>query len=142
MNRTSNDSSPSITRLPETTSRQWRPRLAFGVVLIGIAFLSLMYVRQTGDVAATGYDGANLQTERNDWQRRNDQLQANVAQLESIDRVGQVASQRLNMGPPRHEIYVKATPVAVPPVPTVVASPPTQPGSPLIEAVQRLFGLH
>ena len=141
MSRTSNDDGPSIMRLPETNTRQWRPRLAFGVVLLGIAFLSLMYVRQTGDVAATGYDVANLQTERNDWQRRNDQLQVNVAQLESIDRVGQVASQRLNMGPPHHEIYVKSTPVSVPLVPTVVASQPTQPGLPLIQAVRRLLGL-
>jgi hypothetical protein len=115
--------------------------MAFGVALLGLAFLSLLYVRQTGDVAATGYDVASLQRNQSDWERRNDQLRADIAQLESLDRIGTAASQRLGMGPPRHQLFVRATPVVPPPAPTPVVDAPAQPPSPILGEVRRVLGL-
>jgi hypothetical protein len=115
--------------------------LTFAVVLLAVAALTLLYVRQTGDVAATGYDVAALQRQRSNWQRQNDELRANVAQLESIERVS-MAAQAKGLAPPRHQIYVHATPIARPPAPPAASEEtPTPPSSPAFEQAHRVIGL-
>jgi hypothetical protein len=99
-----------------------------------------LYVRQTGDVAATGYDVAALQREQGDWQHQNDELRASVAQLESIERVGSGA-QRLGLGPPRHLLYVHSTPLAAPPAPTPATDETPTSSSPMLEQARRVLGL-
>jgi hypothetical protein len=116
----------------------WRPRLAFGLALLALAILSLLYVRQSDDLAATGYDVANLQQSSRDWQRRNEQLQVDVARLQAVDQVAQLASQRLSMGPPRHTLFVRSTPISVPAFATPTASDATD-SEPLIHRDTRLW---
>jgi hypothetical protein len=122
-------------------ARHWRPRLAFVLALLVVAVLSLLYVRQTGDLAATGYDVANLQRETVDWQRRNDQLRVDAAQLEAVDRVGRAASQRLGMGPPHQIVFVRSTPIRVPALATPVATTASDPESPILSEARQWLGL-
>lgn len=44
----------------------------------------------------------------------NEQLQLEVAQLESLDRIDREASARLHMGPPDRAVYVTAAPISIP----------------------------
>jgi cell division protein FtsL len=83
-----------------------RGRATFAVLLLTVAALSLLYLRQTNDLASVGYDVAALQQQQLLWQMRNEQLQLQVEQLQSLDRVDQVASSRLRLGPPTREVFV------------------------------------
>jgi hypothetical protein len=86
---------------------------------------SLLYLSQTSDIATTGYDIADLQTQKQELEMQNEQLRLKVAQLESLDRVDHEASTRLHMGPPQREIYVTAVPISIPPP----VATPSQPSS-------------
>jgi len=91
------------------------PRRALFVPgLILIALVSLLYLSQTSDLAGTGYDIADLQSQQQQLQMQNEQLRLQIDQLESLDRVDKEASTRLHMGPPSHVIYVTAPPLTLP----------------------------
>ena len=141
MIRTSVGVPPGIDVQRRAPAHLWRPRLAFVLALLAVAVLSLLYVRQTGDLAATGYDVANLQRETVDWQRRNDQLRVDAAQLEAVDRVGRAASQRLGMGPPRQTVFVRSTPIRVPAFATPAIATVNDPESPILRVAQQWLGL-
>lgn len=84
----------------------WRTLFVPGLVLVSL--ISLLYLGQTSDVASTGYDIVDLQTEQHQYQMKNEQLRFQIAQLESLDRIDHEASSRLHMGPPNHVVYVTA----------------------------------
>lgn len=91
--------------------------------------LSLVYLSQTSDIAASGYDIASLQAQREVLEMQNEQLRFQVAQLQSLDRIDREASSRLHMGPPEREIFISAPPVEVAtprPSPTPVDRRPEQ----------------
>jgi cell division protein FtsL len=90
-----------------------------------VGLLSLLYVNQTSDLAATAYDVADLQREKLRWEMRNEQLRLEIARLQSLNRVDREATARLGMGPPRREIYVAIAP-AIPPTPPTSESPDAQ----------------
>jgi hypothetical protein len=90
-----------------------------------VGLLSLLYVNQASDLAATAYDVSELQREKLRWEMRNEQLRLEIARLQSLDRVDREAAARLGMGPPRREIYVAVAP-AVAPTPSTSESPDTQ----------------
>lgn len=107
---------PSIERLEKR--RRLVPSLPRRAVFVSglllAALVSLLYLSQASDLAGTGYDIADLQTQQQQLQMENEQLQLQVAQLESLDRVDKEASTRLHMGPPSHVIYVSAPPLVIP----------------------------
>lgn len=109
-------------------SSRAKSRGLFITVLILGAVLSLLYLNQTSDVAATGYDIADLQAQQQMLSMQNEQLRLQIAQLESLDRIDREATTRLHMGPPGHVVYVPASAAAIPtplavPTPTQVNSP-------------------
>ncbi len=106
--------------LPRTTN--WR--VLFLVILALVGAVSLLYVRQTSSLAATGYDVAELQNEVSRWRMRNEQLRLRIAQLQSLDRIDQLASSRLGMGPPQRAVYVAAPTTNIPPLPAEADAPP------------------
>lgn len=101
--------------------------------------LSLVYLNQTSDLAATSYDVAALQDEKTVWEMRNEQLRLQIAELQSLDRVDQSASTRLGMGPPSHVVYVNAPPQPVMvPTPTEAPAPTSAPIS--TSSIRELLG--
>ncbi len=118
----------------------WRLRIIFGLSLIMLFVLSLSYLRLTGDLASTGYDVAELDREKGQWQARNEQAALDVARLESLDRVAKVATERLKMGPAQREMYVKASTIVVPPAPTAIATPSPADDSILGSSLRQLLG--
>jgi hypothetical protein len=77
-------------------------------MVVGAAVLTitgLAYLAQTSSVANTGYDIAALQAQREQWQRRNDQLRLEIARAQSFAQVEREARVRLKMGPPERVVY-------------------------------------
>lgn len=81
----------------------------WATVFVGIsllALLSLLYLSQASAVATTGYDIKRLESEKKQWQAKNEQLRFQVSQLMSLDRIEREASARLGMGKPQQVAFV------------------------------------
>ncbi len=85
-------------------ARGWLPSM-----LVAWLLVALMYLVQTSGVATTGYDIQHLQSERDDWQLRNEQLQLELAKRQSLTWIESEATGRLGMVPaePTAIAYVK-----------------------------------
>jgi len=101
-------------RLGDRAHGRIRGRLIFVPMLLVATILSLLYLGQTSDVATTGYDIADLQTQKRVLEMQNEQLRLKIAQLESLDRIDHEAATRLHMGPPLRQVYVTAQPQPIP----------------------------
>jgi hypothetical protein len=66
-------------------------------VLFAGCLVALMYLLQASGVATSGYDIQRLQTERSDWQLRNQQLQLELAKRRSLTWIEAEATGRLGM---------------------------------------------
>jgi len=82
-------------RLP-LLGRLWATAWLPSILLAG-CLVALMYLLQTSGVATTGYDIQRLQTERDDWQLRNEQLRLEVAKRRSLTWIESEATARLGM---------------------------------------------
>ena len=74
------------------------------VVVIGLA--GLLPLLLSSKVIHTSEDIRQLEGVRNDWQARNQELQAEIAVLGSLDRIEKEARQRLGMVPPDDTVYL------------------------------------
>jgi cell division protein FtsL len=74
------------------------------VVVIGLA--GLLPLLLSSKVIHTSEDIRQLESVRNDWQARNQELQAEIAVLGSLDRIEKEARGRLGMVPPDDTVYV------------------------------------
>src|SRR5438105_169533 len=72
--------------------RAWVPL----VILIG-GLVVMLYSMQLGSVTTSGYDLQRLQAERNEWRQRNQQLELEIAKLQSLAWIEVEATQRLGM---------------------------------------------
>lgn len=133
-------SNPNRSAHDDATSGSWRRRLVIVLIFVLAAPLSFLYVNQTSSLAAAGYDVTVLDGEEKLWQMRNEQLRLQVATLESLDRVDQVASSKLGMGPPQHQVFVNAPPTSLPPLPATASSATPTPMSGVLSAIQQLVG--
>jgi len=80
-------------------------------ILLAACLVALMYLVQTSGIATTGYDIQRLQTERDDWQLRNEQLQLELAKRQSLTWIESEATGRLGMvrAEPTALTYVKVS---------------------------------
>ncbi|HEY1297397.1 MAG TPA: hypothetical protein VGJ60_30320 [Chloroflexota bacterium] len=80
-------------------------------ILLAACLVALMYLVQTSGIATTGYDIQRLQTERDDWQLRNEQLQLELAKRQSLTWIESEATGRLGMVRPEPTAlaYVKVS---------------------------------
>ena len=80
-------------------------------ILLAACLVALMYLLQTSGIATTGYDIQRLQTERDDWQLRNEQLQLELAKRHSLTWIESEATGRLGMvrAEPTALTYVKVS---------------------------------
>src|SRR5688500_2790012 len=78
-------------------------------ILLAACAVALVYLLQTSGVATTGYDIQRLQTERREWQLRNEQLRLELAKRRSLTWVEAEAVGRLGMQRPEKLTYVRVT---------------------------------
>jgi cell division protein FtsL len=131
-------------------SRPRRPRTRRGgprtplplLPIIGIcAGIGIAYVSQTAHLTQSTYQAADLATQQRQLQSEAQQLDAQLAQLESSARID-TAAQQLGMKPPAKWAYVAAVsqPVSVPPQPALADSGGATTGDPVQRLVAALSG--
>jgi cell division protein FtsL len=78
----------------------------FLVVALAIATVGLLYLVQTSKVAGLGYTVTRLEQERVERSLENQQLSYQIAQLQALPRVEEMAREQLEMGPVEDDIYL------------------------------------
>jgi hypothetical protein len=110
--------------------RAWVP---LGILGFGLALL--LYSMQLGSFTTSGYDLQRLQGERDEWRQRNDQLELELAKVQSLAWIEVEAVQRLGMQKASHVTYLEVSPGAIVAPDqgvsaTVVAAPSAEPPAP------------
>lgn len=72
------------------------------------ALISLMYLLQTSAIATSGYDIQQLQTEQKEWELKNEQLQLELAKMQSLAWV-EARSAQLGMRKPDKTVTVRVS---------------------------------
>jgi cell division protein FtsL len=91
--------------------------LVLTIALVAIGLAALLPLLQSSQTTTTGYSIRQLERQRNDWEARTHELEAEVASLASLDRIEKDAHDRLNMQAPEDTVYITVD----------VASPASQP---------------
>ncbi len=108
---------------PEPTA--WRPprrrRAWVPLFILVVGLLVLLYSMQLGSVTTSGYDLQRLEAERNEWRQRNEQLELELAKVQSLAWIEVEAVRRLGMQKAERVTYLE---VALP------AEAPGDAGSP------------
>ena len=95
---------PLPSALPRLTLLVWFTLLT---LLVGVVAAS--YLAYTGNIARANYDVQKLQTERDQWRMRNDQLRVELAKVHSLVWVEHEAVTRLNMQRPVQLTYLQVS---------------------------------
>ncbi len=96
-----------------------RPRSITILMLLLVALAPPAYLAQTGGALATGYTIQRLQTDRNTWKIRNQQLELELAKARSLTWVEAEAVNRLKMQRPTQQTVIRvdvSPPLPRPPV--------------------------
>jgi len=91
--------------------------LVLTIALVTVGLAGLLPLLQSSQTTTIGYNIRQLERERNDWQARTHELEAEIASLAALDRIEEEARQRLGMEAPEHTVYLTVD----------VASPESQP---------------
>jgi hypothetical protein len=88
--------------------RAWVP---LGILGFGLALL--LFSMQVGSFTTSGYDHQRLQAERDEWRQRNEQLDLELAKVQSLAWIEVEAVQRMGMQRATHVTYLEVPPGAV-----------------------------
>ena len=102
---------------PRTKGRPLSMPVVLTIALVAVGLAALLPLLQSSQTTTTGYNIRQLDRERNDWEARIHELEAEIASLAALDRVEKEARQRLNMQAPEQTVYLSVD----------VASPESQP---------------
>jgi cell division protein FtsL len=80
--------------------------LVLTIALVAIGLAALLPLLQSSQATTTGYSIRELERQRNDWQARIHELEAEVASLASLDRIENEARDRLKMQAPEDTVYI------------------------------------
>jgi hypothetical protein len=90
---------PRVPRLPQIAAPFSRVEAAWiCALLLLLGLISLMYLLETSSVATVGYDIQRLQVQQKQWELKNEQLQLELAKMQSLvwveSRAAQLGMQR------------------------------------------------
>jgi cell division protein FtsL len=102
---------------PRAKGRPLGMPVVLTIALVAVGLAALLPLLQSSQATTTGYNIRQLERQRNDWEARIHELEAEVASLAALDRIEEEARQRLNMQTPEHTVYLSVD----------VASPESQP---------------
>jgi cell division protein FtsL len=102
---------------PRTKGRPLSMPVVLTIALVAVGLAGLLPLLQSSQTTTTGYSIRQLERQRNDWEARIHELEAEIASLAALDRVEEEARQRLDMQTPEDTVYLSVD----------VASPESQP---------------
>jgi cell division protein FtsL len=102
---------------PRTKGRPLSMPVVLTIALVAVGLAGLLPLLQSSQTTTTGYSIRQLERQRNDWEARIHELEAEIASLAALDRVEEEARQRLAMQTPEDTVYLSVD----------VASPESQP---------------
>ena len=82
------------------------------LVILVVGLVLLLYSMQLGSVTTSGYDLQRLQAEQKEWRQRNEQLQLELAKVQSLAWIEVEAVRRLGMQKAAQVTYLEVTPPA------------------------------
>jgi hypothetical protein len=89
---------PHLLRLPLFPPLSRAAAVWTAALTLLFALISLLYLLQTSAIATSGYDIQRLQAEQKAWELKNEQLQLELAKMQSLawveTRAGQLGMQR------------------------------------------------
>ena len=95
-------------RAAHQRSRAWVP-----LVILVTGLVLLLYSMQLGSMTTSGYDLQRLQAERNEWRQRNEQLQLELAKVQSLAWIEVEAVRRLGMEKADRVTFLEVAPPAM-----------------------------
>lgn len=102
---------------PRAKGRPFSMPLVLTIALVTIGLAGLLPLLQSSQTTTTGHNIGELERQRNDWEARTHELEAEIASLAALDRIEEEAHQRLGMEAPERTLYLTVD----------VASPESQP---------------
>jgi cell division protein FtsL len=102
---------------PRARGRPLSMPIVLTIALVAVGLAALLPLLQNSRATTTGYDIRQLERQRDDWEARIHELEAEIATLASLDRIEREAHQRLDMQAPENTVYLTVD----------VASPDSQP---------------
>lgn len=99
------------------------PAIRFVIALAIVAAISLLYLVQTSTVAEINYRVQRLEVERTQLVQQRQDLQLQIAEAQSLARIREVASEKLQMVPVGDGFRYLQVPAAADAAAPVVAAP-------------------
>ena len=91
---------------PRARGRPLSMPVVLTMALMAIGLAGLLPLLQSSQATTTGYTIRQLERQRNDWEARSHELEAEIASLAALDRIEKEARERLNMQAPEQTLYL------------------------------------
>jgi cell division protein FtsL len=102
---------------PRAKGRPLGMPVVLTIILVAVGLAAFLPLLQASQAVYTNDNIRQLERQRNDWEARSHELEAEIASLAALDRIEKEARQRLKMQAPEHTLYLSVD----------VASPESQP---------------
>ena len=102
---------------PRAKGRPLDMPVVLTIILMAVGLAAFLPLLQDSRVVNINYSIRQLERQRNDWEARSQELEAEIASLAALDRIEKDARERLKMQVPEQTLYLSVD----------VASPESQP---------------
>jgi cell division protein FtsB len=91
---------------PRAKGRPLGMPVVLTIALVAVGLAGLLPLLQNSQAVNTDYNIRQLERQRNDWEARIHELEAEIASLASLDRIEGEARERLDMEAPEDTLYL------------------------------------
>jgi cell division protein FtsL len=91
---------------PRAKGRPLGMPVVLTIALVAIGLAALLPLLQNSQAVNTDYEIRQLERQRNDWEARTHELEAEIASLAALDRIEREARERLHMQAPEDTLYL------------------------------------
>ncbi|UCH86192.1 MAG: septum formation initiator family protein [Dehalococcoidia bacterium] len=91
---------------PRAKGRPLGMPVVLTIALVAVGLAGLLPLLQSSQTTTTGYSIRQLERQRNDWEARSHELEAEIASLAALDRIEREARERLHMEAPKDTLYL------------------------------------
>jgi len=91
---------------PRAKGRPLSMPVVLTIALVAVGLAALLPLLQSSQAITTSDNIRQLEHQRNDWEARIHELEAEIDSLAALDRIEQEARERLNMEAPEHTLYL------------------------------------